>query len=70
MRYISRYVSVLYFLLLSLHSIALCILLLATLRSIWTAPRAPLTLPRDGSGLGAREVADQLADINPATVHI
>ena len=33
-----------------------------------THPRAPLTLPRGGSGLGGGEVADRLADVSPASV--
>ena len=32
-----------------------------------THPRVPLTLPLCGSGIGGGEVADQLADISPAT---
>ena len=32
-----------------------------------THPRVPLTLPLCGSGIGGVEVADQLADISPAT---
>ena len=36
--------------------------------NVLTHPRVPLTLPLCGSGLGGGEVADQLADIIPATV--